>query len=97
MLPVFMADNPNQIVRKKLVNITKEMDAEIKLRMEETGRTEMKIFQDAILMKNRLSPMAQRRLQAYAKEHGVSLERASDMWLAEISQFLEGRNAKSKK
>ncbi|MDB6017719.1 MAG: hypothetical protein JWR19_2208 [Pedosphaera sp.] len=80
-----MTETNPKIIRKKLVNITKEMDDEIKHRQKETRRTEMQIIQDAIMMRHvGLSDLARERLGEFAKERGVSLERGMDLLFLEM-------------
>lgn len=72
------------------------MDDEIRRRITETHRTEMQIIQDAILMRYILSPKASEYLSAFAKERGVSLERALDALFSEMWEHMKGSASRSK-
>jgi hypothetical protein len=79
-----MPENETKIVRKKLINITEDMDEEIKKRMRETHRTEMQVFRDAILFEM-FDPRVVAALADYAEKQGKSRERAllqivEEMW-----------------
>lgn len=84
-----MPENESKIVRKKLLNITEEMNEELKLRVRETRRSEMQVIQDAVMGRMMFSPRAETLLKEYAKERGLSLERAFDLFLTEMWDFVQ--------
>ena len=92
-----MPENESKIVRKKLVNITAEMDREIAARVKETHRTEMQVIQDAIMGRMVLSQRSSEILADFAKQKGISRERAFDAFLVEMWEFVQSVKNNSKR
>jgi len=92
-----MTENENEIVRKKLVNITREMDEEIKRRVKETRRTEMQVIQDAVMGRGILSQRSSEILSDFAQQKGISRERAFDAFLLEMWEFVQGAKNHAKR
>ena len=91
-----MPEIESKIVRKKLVNITEDMDKEIKKRMHETHRTEMQVFRDAILFEMLDSEVFE-KMAKFAEKHGQSRERAFSDMIREMWEYYIRSSARSKK
>src|SRR5882724_940246 len=94
---LFLKGMKAKIVRKKLLNITPEMDRELRRRCLESGRSEMAVIQDAVLLRDRFSPFVLERLDRYAEEHDLSREAACQMWLSQIADFVQRPHASARR